>query len=436
MDGHRPRDRRHQANPHGIPVDARLRAADGLWAIGDVTGIWQLTHVGKYQGEVVASNILGEPREANYEAVPRVVYTDPQAAAVGATEAGSAAPRAHGGGEDRRRTRTPTPRSNGFLTLLSDGKRLTGAYGLGPEAGEWMQQATLAIRARVPLDVLRDTIQPFPTFSEIVAALKALRAEIARAQSRTAPRRRRATSSGAGSAARQTVVVIGGSAGIGLETARLARAEGADVVLTGPRPRAARARRGRGGRAQHGAPSTRPTSTGSSTSSPSCPTPIDHVLVTGPGPYYAPLAEIDLDEARRDVEAHLLLPIEVARYAAGKVRPGGTLLFMGGTGGRRTGARLRVISAATAALPALTGNLALELAPIRVNLIAAGFVDTPLSASLLGDELDARREELRATLPIGRVVGPADVAALAVHLMTNTALTGATYDIDGGQQLV
>ena len=132
----------------------------------------------------------------------------------------------------------------------------------------------------------------------------------------------------------------------------------------------------------------------------------------------------------------MLLPFQVARHAANTVRPGGTLLFMGGTGARRPAVGLGLASAATAALPALVANLALELAPIRVNLIAAGFVDTPLSASLLGDELEKRREQLRATLPIRRVVGPADVAALAVHIMSNTALTGATYDIDGGQQLV
>jgi NAD(P)-dependent dehydrogenase (short-subunit alcohol dehydrogenase family) len=160
------------------------------------------------------------------------------------------------------------------------------------------------------------------------------------------------------------------------------------------------------------------------------------VLVTGPGPYYAPLAEFDIEGLRRDVEAHLLLPLEVARNAAGKVRPGGTLLFMGGTGGRRTASGFYFLSALTAAGPALTKNLALELAPVRVNLIAAGFVDTPLSAKLLGDQLDARREQLRTTLPIRRVVGPTDIAALAVHLMTNTAVTGATFDIDGGQQLV
>jgi dihydrolipoamide dehydrogenase len=171
-----------RADAKGITVDARMSAGDRLWAIGDITGIWPLTHVGKYQGEVVASNILGEPREANFEAVPRVVFTDPQAAAVGATEArfsGTAALK------NVAKTETYTrayAESNGFLTLLSDGERLTGAYALGPEAGEWLQQATLAVRARVPLDVLRDTIQPFPTFSEVfVDALHALRAQIAAA---------------------------------------------------------------------------------------------------------------------------------------------------------------------------------------------------------------------------------------------------------------
>ena len=164
-----------KANARGIPVDAHLRAGERLWAIGDVNGIWQLTHVGKYQGRVVAANILGEPREANYEAVPRVTYTDPQAASVGAAEAAFSATVPV---SEVAKTATYTrayDKSNGFMTLLSDGERLTGAYALGPEAGEWLQQATLAIRARVPLDVLRDTIQPFPTFSEIyVAALKAL----------------------------------------------------------------------------------------------------------------------------------------------------------------------------------------------------------------------------------------------------------------------
>jgi pyruvate/2-oxoglutarate dehydrogenase complex dihydrolipoamide dehydrogenase (E3) component len=168
---------------HGIPVDAHLRAGEGLWAIGDVTGIFPLTHVGKYQGDVVAANLHGEPREANYEAVPRVTFTDPQAAAVGAGEGRFSATALV---SEVAKTATYThayAESNGFLTLLSDGERLTGAYALGPEAGEWLQQATLAIRARVPVDVLADTIQPFPTFSEIyVAALKTLRGEIAAAR--------------------------------------------------------------------------------------------------------------------------------------------------------------------------------------------------------------------------------------------------------------
>ena len=232
----------------------------------------------------------------------------------------------------------------------------------------------------------------------------------------------------------QTIVVIGGSAGIGFETARRARAEGAKLILTGRNPE----------RLQRAA-----SELGASTIAfdatdferlgrffDELRTPIDHVLVTGPGPYYAPLAEFDAEKARRDVDAHILLPLEVARNAAGKIRPGGTLLFMGGTGGRRTAAGFALISALTAALPAITKNVALEIAPIRVNLIAAGFVDTPLSAAILGEQLDTRREQLRMTLPIRRVVGPADVAALAVHLMTNTAITGATFDIDGGQQLV
>ncbi len=169
-----------QADEHGIPVDARLRAGERLWAIGDVTGIRLLTHVGKYQGEVVASNILGEPREANYEAIPDVVYTDPQAAAVGAAEARFTATVPVSEVTKMETYTRAYAQSNGFLTLLSDGERLTGAYALGPEAGEWLQQATLAIRAHVPLAVLRDTIQPFPTFSEIyVAALKGLHNQIA-----------------------------------------------------------------------------------------------------------------------------------------------------------------------------------------------------------------------------------------------------------------
>ncbi len=171
-----------EPDAHGVPVNAHLRAAERVWAIGDVNGRWPLTHVGKYEGEVVAANILGEPRKADYEAVPRVVYTDPQAAAVGAS-AGRCSATVPISGVAKTATYTrASAEQNGFLTLLSDGQRLTGAYALGPEAGEWLQQATLAIRAHLPLDVLRDTIQPFPTFSEIyVGALKALRAEIAAA---------------------------------------------------------------------------------------------------------------------------------------------------------------------------------------------------------------------------------------------------------------
>ena len=232
----------------------------------------------------------------------------------------------------------------------------------------------------------------------------------------------------------QTVVVFGGTAGIGLETARHARANGAEIIVTARNP----------DRLQEvGRKLEAKTAAFDVTDFDrlrrffeELTAPVDHVLVTGPGPYYARLRDFDFDEARRDVEAHLFLPMHIARNAAGRVRPGGTLLFMGGTGGRRTAPGLSLIGALTAAMPALTKNLALELAPIRVNLIAAGFVDTPLSASILGDQLDARRDQLAGTLPIRRVVGPADVAALAVHLMANTAVTGATFDIDGGQQLV
>ena len=425
-----------EADPHGIPVDARMRAGERLWAIGDVTGIWPLTHVGEYQGDVVAANILGEPAEANYEAVPRVTYTDPQAAAVGADEAAfsGTAPLA-----EVAKTATYThayAESNGFLTLLSDGERLTGAYALGPEAGEWLQQATLAIRARVPLDVLRDTIQPFPSFSEIhAAALKALRRRSRRPPTE-GPRRRRWQHTPTGRALDgQTVVVIGGSAGIGLETARRARAEGADVVLTGRNPeRLERAARELGARSTAAFDATD----------------------------FAALERFfdDLPDAGRPRDGHRRRPalraaaghgprrgargVERAPPAAAARRP--PRRRQGAARGHAAlhrrhrrpppGVGLGLVSAITAAMPALIASLALELAPVRVNLIAAGFVDTPLSASLLGDGLDARREQLRATLPIGRVVGPDDVAALAVHLMTNTALTGATYDIDGGQQFV
>jgi NAD(P)-dependent dehydrogenase (short-subunit alcohol dehydrogenase family) len=233
----------------------------------------------------------------------------------------------------------------------------------------------------------------------------------------------------------QTVVVIGGSAGIGLGTARLARAEGAEVIITGRNPE----------RLEHAAGEVGALRTAAFDATDldrlerffeGLPSPIDHVLLSGSGPYYAPLAEADFEEVRRDIDRHLLLPAKIALLAVGRVRPGGSLVFIGGTGGRRAGVGLAFIGAITAATPALVRSLAIEIAPIRVNLIAPGFVDTPLSASLLGDQLDERREQLRATLPIGRVVGPDDVAAVAVHLMTNTALTGATYDVDGGQQLL
>jgi NAD(P)-dependent dehydrogenase (short-subunit alcohol dehydrogenase family) len=233
----------------------------------------------------------------------------------------------------------------------------------------------------------------------------------------------------------QTVVLIGGSAGIGLETARRARAEGAEVILTGRSPE----------RLEHAALDVGAHRTAAFDATDETAVqrffqdltaPIDHVMVTAGRPHYVPLLEMDAAQLRLAISDHMVLALAVARHAAARMRPGGSLLLMGGTGGRRIRRGLGIVSAATAALPPFTATLALELAPVRVNLIAAGFVDTPLSASLLGDQLDERRDELRATLPIGRVVGPADVAALAVHLMSNTALTGATYDIDGGQQFV
>jgi NAD(P)-dependent dehydrogenase (short-subunit alcohol dehydrogenase family) len=235
----------------------------------------------------------------------------------------------------------------------------------------------------------------------------------------------------------QTVVLIGGSAGIGLETARRARAEGADVVLTGRDPeRLERAAQDVGARSTAAFDAT--DAAALKRFFDELPDPIDHVLITGPGPTYVPLLEMTADQVRDALADHVVLALEVARNAAGRMRPGGTLLFVGGTGGRRISRELGIFSAATAVLPPFAATLALTLAPVRVNLIAAGFVDTPLAASYFedADDLERRREELRATLPTGRVVGPADIAALAVHLMTNTAVTGATYDIDGGQQFV
>jgi NAD(P)-dependent dehydrogenase (short-subunit alcohol dehydrogenase family) len=232
----------------------------------------------------------------------------------------------------------------------------------------------------------------------------------------------------------QTVVVIGGSSGVGLETARRVRAEGADVVLTGLRTEAL----------QRAALELDAVSTAAFDANDPAelerffaglPKPIDHVMVTAGAPHYGRLLEMTPDGLRHALGDRLLLAVEAARNAADGVKPGGTLLFISAEGGRPTigsGAELTV----AAAVPALIANLALELAPVRVNLIAAGFIDTPLSASLLGSEIEQRRDQLRSTLPIGRVVGPRDVAALAVHIMSNTALTGATYTIDGGQQLV
>jgi NAD(P)-dependent dehydrogenase (short-subunit alcohol dehydrogenase family) len=233
----------------------------------------------------------------------------------------------------------------------------------------------------------------------------------------------------------QTVVVIGGSAGIGLETARRARAEGAEVILTGRTQERLDAAASTVGAARTAAFDANDSAAVQAFFT-SLEEPVDHVMVTAGGPYYSRLVDMDFDEARRAIQEHPMLMVGVARASLGKVRPGGGLVFMGGTGGRNPAVGVGLMSAMTAALPALTASLALEIAPVRINLIAAGFVDTPLSASLLGDGLDERRQQLRETLPIGRVVTPDDVAALAVHLMTNTALTGATYDIDGGQQLV
>ncbi|MRJ76569.1 SDR family oxidoreductase [Aeromicrobium sp. SMF47] len=233
----------------------------------------------------------------------------------------------------------------------------------------------------------------------------------------------------------QTVLVIGGSGGIGFATAQLARACGAETIITGRD----------GGRLAAAAAELDALATAAFDATDgealdrflgALPQPVDHVLITAGGPYYAPVDEFDFDRAGRDIEEHLWLPIRVGQHARRMMRPGGSLLFVGGTGARRPDRGLALISAMTAAMPALTQVLALELAPIRVNLLACGFVDTALSASLLGSHLDERREHLRATLPIRRVVGPEDVARLAVHLMSNTALTGATYDVDGGQQVV
>ncbi len=231
-----------------------------------------------------------------------------------------------------------------------------------------------------------------------------------------------------------TVVIIGGSSGIGLETARQAHAADAKLILTGRD-------QGRLDAARDELGASTATLDLADTDAlrrffAQLPARLDHVLVSGSGPTYAPIAEMDFDQARAVLDEHLLGSLRIARECATRVRAGGSLTFITGTHARHPGVGLSLAAIGAVALPAITANAALELAPMRVNAIAAGFVDTPLSARLLGDELEQRRERLRTTLPIRRIVGPADVAALALHLMTNTALTGATYDVDGGQQLL
>jgi len=230
----------------------------------------------------------------------------------------------------------------------------------------------------------------------------------------------------------QTVVVLGGSSGIGLATARRARQEGADLIVTAREPD----RLSRIGRELDASVSAFDLSDADRLISffADLPEPVDHVLMSGAGPHYMSFAELDIGKIRHGVE-RIVLSVHVGRLAKDAVQPTGSLTLIGGTTGRRPSVG-PLISAVTAAVPALARSLALELAPIRVNVIAPGFVDTPLSAAILGAELDTRREQLRATLPIRRVVTAPDVAALAVDLMTNSAVTGATFDIDGGQQLV
>lgn len=233
----------------------------------------------------------------------------------------------------------------------------------------------------------------------------------------------------------QTVLVVGGSAGIGLETARRARAEGARVILTGRNVAAleqARREVGADGIAAFDAQDARAVEAFFSSLS----RPVHHVMTTAGRPRYLSALSAPLAEVRDGLSTHLMLCIAIARYAAPKMAPEGSLTFMGGTGARKPGIGNAVVASATAGLTALVANLALELQPIRVNLIAAGFVDTRLSASILGEQLSQRKAELKTTLPIRRVVEPQDVASLAVHLMINTALTGAAYDVDGGQQLL
>src|SRR4051812_30071256 len=231
----------------------------------------------------------------------------------------------------------------------------------------------------------------------------------------------------------QTVVVIGGSSGIGLEAARQAHSAGAQLILTGrDRDRLDSARNE--GSAMSTATLDIGEAAGLDRFFTGLPPLIDHVLVTGGGPTYSSIADLHFDAALTVLDEHLLGSLRIARACAGRVRPGGSLTLVTGTHARRPGVGLSIAAIAAAAMPAIAANAAIELAPMRVNAIAAGFVDTPLSARILGDQLEPRLLELRATLPIRRVVGSADVAAVAIHLMTNTAVTGSTYDVDGGQQ--
>ena len=230
----------------------------------------------------------------------------------------------------------------------------------------------------------------------------------------------------------QTVVVLGGTSGIGLETARRAREQGAKLILTARDPdRLHRIGLEFGASISAFDLSDEARLMGFFSNLPGL---VDHVLLSGSGPRYVPFAELDVGKIRQGVD-RIVLAVQVATMAKDALQPTGSLLLIGGTGGRRPSAG-PLISPVTAAMPALARSLALALAPIRVNVIAPGFVDTPLSAALLGDGLDTRRQQLRATLPIRRVVGPEDVAELAVAIMSNSAITGATFDIDGGQQLV
>ena len=223
----------------------------------------------------------------------------------------------------------------------------------------------------------------------------------------------------------QTIVLIGGSSGVGLETARRARAEGAEVVLTGRNPdRLKQAASDVGARQTAAFDATDGAALKQFLQD--LPGIIDHVMVTAGGPHYGPLLGMNSAQLRDSLSGHVALGLEVARNAVGKMTPGGTLILMGDSGSRRVGPGIGIASAVSAVMPPFVAALALEIAPMRVNAIASGFVDSPLSASVLGDQFDARRTELTAKLPIARVVTPADVAALAVHLIANTALTGAT----------